>query len=70
MTVEKQTLTEEEAATYIGFSRSFLAQARCHGDLPNRTPGPPFVRISRTIRYLLSDLDEWLEQNKVGSFKC
>lgn len=26
------------------------------------TPGPPFVKIGRTVRYLKEDLDTWLEQ--------
>ena len=45
-------LTETEAAKYIGMSRGFLAQDRMNGHRKHRTPGPPFIRISRSIRYL------------------
>ncbi|HQH52477.1 MAG TPA: hypothetical protein PKY01_08635 [Candidatus Hydrogenedentes bacterium] len=34
-----------------------------HGTLGDHTPGPPFVRIGRTIRYNLRDLDEWIEKH-------
>jgi len=34
------------------------------GDRGNRTPGPPFIKIGRSVRYLVSDLDEWLEQHR------
>jgi len=55
---------DPQAAAYIGMSISFLRQSRMDGDRANRTPGPPFVRIGRTIRYLKDDLDAWLEQNR------
>jgi predicted DNA-binding transcriptional regulator AlpA len=28
----------------------------------NRTPGPPFVKVGRAVRYLVEDLDAWLER--------
>lgn len=61
----KRGLTEEEAAFYIGMSRSYLRQDRMHGRRENRTPGPRWVRIGRAIRYLKDDLDSWLEQYRV-----
>ncbi len=62
---ERRVYREEEAAAYIGMSRSFLRQARMNGDRVGRTPGPPWIRIgSRAIRYLKEDLDGWLEQFK------
>jgi hypothetical protein len=62
----KRGYTEAQAAEYIGMSRSFLRQARMNGDLDNRTPGPPYIRIGRSIRYLLDDLDAWLEEFRVN----
>lgn len=56
----KKVLTEIEAAKYISMSRSFLAQNRMNGDLQNRTPGPQYLKIGRSIRYLKEDLDTWL----------
>lgn len=61
----RQCLTETEAAMYIGMSRSFLAQDRCNGKRKNRTLGPRFIKMGRAVRYLLNDLDEWLEKNKI-----
>lgn len=61
-TTTKRALTERQAAAYIGMSRSFLAQSRMDGLRANRTPAPPFIRIGRSVRYLLDDLDGWLDQ--------
>lgn len=60
--IQKQALTEMEAASYIGMSRSFLAQARMEGQRDNRTPAPPFIKIGRAVRYLRHDLDQWLNK--------
>jgi len=61
--MNKRSFTEQEAATYIGLSRSFLRQARMTGPLQSKIPAPPFIKLgSRTIRYLVEDLDNWLGQ--------
>jgi hypothetical protein len=59
---QRRGLSEAEAATYIGMSRSFLRQARMDGERQNRTPGPPFTKIGRKVLYLKDDLDNWLER--------
>ena len=58
----KRALTEREAAVYTGMSTSFLRQARSNGDRLNRTPAPRHIKIGRSVRYLLEDLDSWLDQ--------
>lgn len=58
----KRALTEIEASLYIGMSRSYLRQARMDGKRENRTPAPPFIKIGRSVRYLLEDLNAWLDQ--------
>ena len=55
-------LTEAQAAEYLAMSRSYLRQARMDGERENRTPGPRFLKIGRSVRYLVDDLDGWLEQ--------
>jgi excisionase family DNA binding protein len=60
------TLTEKEAAKYIGMSRSFLRKDRMDGIRENRTPGPHFLKLGRSIRYLKEDLDSWLLQHRVN----
>lgn len=63
--MNKRSLTEREAAVYIGMSRSFLRQDRMNGIREKRTPGPNFIKIGRTIRYLKEELDKWLEMYKI-----
>ncbi|MBM3223125.1 MAG: helix-turn-helix domain-containing protein [Candidatus Tectomicrobia bacterium] len=58
----KNALRDPEAAEYIGMSESFLRQSRMDGIRENRTPGPPFVKIGRSVRYLVEDLEQWLKQ--------
>ena len=60
------TLTESEAARFIGMSRSYLRQSRMNGNRVGRTPAPPWLKINRSIRYRINDLDAWLEQFRQG----
>ena len=59
-------LTEKEAAIYIGMSRSFLSQDRMNGYRENRTQGPRFMKLGRSVRYHIEDLDEWLNKNRIN----
>jgi len=61
--IEQRLLTSKEAARYIGMSVSFLANARCQGNLPGRTPAPPYFKIGRVVRYDRVVLDEWIEEH-------
>ena len=61
-----RALTEREAAQYIAMSRSFLRQDRMNGKREGRTPGPAFLKIGRSVRYLKEDLDKWLEKFRQG----
>ena len=63
----KKVLSEIEASRFLGVSRSFLAQARMNGQLKNRTPAPPFVRLGRKVIYLVEDLDNFLKDRRVKS---
>ncbi len=62
--VAPTAMVEQDAARYIGFSREFLRQARIAGRREHRTPGPPFVKVGRAVRYLVVDLDSWLLQHR------
>lgn len=53
-------LTERETALYLSVSRAYLSAARVR-----HSGGPPFVRFGRTVRYLVSDLDAWIVDNRV-----
>lgn len=60
-----KTLSEAEAAKYIGMSRSFLAQDRMNGYRQNRTKGPSAIKIGRKILYDIDELDSWLKMNMI-----
>jgi len=61
----KEILREGEAAEYVGVSLSTLRNARLYGSLRTPTIPPPHIKIGRSIRYRLMDLDNWLEQSRV-----
>ena len=65
-----RALAERDAAIYAGVSTAYLRQARMlqrgTGRTAITTPGPRFVQIGRSIRYLIDDLDSWLESHRVG----
>ncbi|MCB1776811.1 MAG: helix-turn-helix domain-containing protein [Candidatus Competibacteraceae bacterium] len=61
---KQQLLTDPLTAKYLNVSVSFLRQSRMEGRRANRSPGPPFIRIGRAIRYDIRDLDAWLAQNR------
>ncbi len=52
-------LSEKGAAAYVAMSRPYLRRARREGH------GPAFVRLGRTIRYAVADLDAWLNAHRV-----
>jgi predicted DNA-binding transcriptional regulator AlpA len=63
----KRCLTEKEAAHYIGMSASYLKKDRMEGRIGGRTPGPKYLKIGKSIRYLKEDLDQWLETKCLNS---
>jgi excisionase family DNA binding protein len=58
-TQPKPTLTEQEAATYLAVTRHALRAWRL------QCRGPAFHKLGRSVRYLSSELDEWLNACKV-----
>jgi len=60
----QRLLTETQTCEYLSVSRSFLAKARMNGTLPGHTPGPPYIKLGRSIRYDLSDLDAWVREHR------
>ena len=61
--LSKTTVNEKDAASYIGMSVSYLQHARCYGAYKKQTPGPDYLKLGRSVRYRLEDLDKWLQQN-------
>jgi predicted DNA-binding transcriptional regulator AlpA len=54
-------LPPRDAAKILGVSTSWLAKARLSGD------GPKYVKIGRSVRYLESDLHEYIKARTRGS---
>jgi predicted DNA-binding transcriptional regulator AlpA len=52
---DETLLTPKEAARFLRLSESFLAKARMRGD------GPRYRKLSRAVRYSMSDLLAWLK---------
>ena len=59
-----QLVTEQTAAEYIGMSVAFLRAARQRGKVGARTPGPQFLKLGKSVRYDVADLDCWLESRR------
>jgi hypothetical protein len=55
------TVMEEDAAHYTGWSQAYLRKSRRFGR------GPAYLRIGRSIRYRIADLDAWLEAHRVSA---
>jgi excisionase family DNA binding protein len=53
-----QPLTESEAAVRLGLKVATLRAWRHQGR------GPAYVRLGRAVRYLSSDIDEYLNSNR------
>lgn len=60
--VISENLRPAEAARFTGLSESTLAKLRMR---ENRLAGPVFCRVGGCIIYRRSDLDDWLEANRV-----
>ncbi len=61
--MDKNFMTERQAAEYLSVSTSFLRQSRARDA---HVEGPPFVRLGRAIRYSRAAVDRWVEANAVS----
>ena len=59
--IESDLLKEAEAAQYLGLERNTLSVWRSNGRVPL-----PFIRIGARVRYRMSDLQRFLDDNTVG----
>jgi predicted DNA-binding transcriptional regulator AlpA len=59
----KRLVGNNEAAEYCGIAGQTLALWRSQ----RRKNQPPYIKMSRAIRYRISDLDAWLASNTVGT---
>jgi excisionase family DNA binding protein len=60
--LEKKLLTRQEAAEYLGVRPETLAVWYC-----TRRYKLPVVKVGRSVRYRLADLERWLAARTVGA---
>ncbi len=58
--MDKKRFNHKDAAYYLGVASQTLYNWRC------RRHGPDYVRMGRKIIYLRSDLDRFIESNRVN----
>ncbi|MEO1115401.1 MAG: helix-turn-helix domain-containing protein [Pseudomonadota bacterium] len=56
---DERLLTRPEVAERYGISRRYLEIAVVRGE------GPPLIRIGRSVRYRSSDVEAWIEAQRV-----
>lgn len=61
---QNRLLTEAETAKYLSVSRPFLRKSRMEGRRENHTPGPPWVKFGRAVRYAIDDLNAWIAEHR------
>lgn len=54
-------ISEEEAARFLGISRSSLRKGRMPSRRAAQMSSPPFVKMGRRVLYLVDDLEQWLQ---------
>ena len=57
--ITQQAVDEPTAATYAGYTGEAFRKWRREGR------GPAFIRVNRSIRYRVSDLDTWLDRHRI-----
>jgi predicted DNA-binding transcriptional regulator AlpA len=50
-------VNEVVASQYVGLGRSSMKKNRVHGT------GPLYIKLGRSVRYRIEDLDAWIEKN-------
>lgn len=61
----QRLLNEKQAAPYLGVSVAWLRQSRMKNPPPKSTPGPPFHKYGKLVRYSIEDLDGWLAEHRI-----
>lgn len=54
-------LTQQEVVNWTGMSPAFFEQARFRGT------GPRVVKIGRSVRYLTSEIQRWIDDHTLGA---
>lgn len=62
----RRLITTREAADFLSVSCAYLAKDRWLAKKSSKAPVVPFVHIGGAVRYSMSDLLEFISNNKVG----
>ncbi len=60
-TLPTPLLTAEQAAEFLGTTTNTLGVWRC-----KRTVNIPYIKVGKSVRYRLADLERYLAQQTVG----
>ena len=58
--MSQNLLSPNDAAKYLDLSIVTLAKWRCY-QIPNT---PPWIKMGRSVKYRVEDLDAWIEENR------
>lgn len=61
----KRLLNTKETAQYLGLSESLLRQGRMHEQKKNLCLTPSYIKMGKTVRYDLNDLEAFIQKNRV-----
>ena len=61
ITIPKQVYSTSETAHYLGVCKSDIDKSRVTGELRGH-PAPSFIKLGRSIRYRVEDLNKWLKE--------
>jgi len=67
---QSPVLNEKAAAEYVGMSVPFLRQSRVKGEHSSQTTAPVFLKIGKSVRYRIADLDSWLLAQRKEPSSC
>jgi hypothetical protein len=59
-TEERNVMTDVEAGKFIGVAPQTMRNWRC------QRRGPAYLLLGRSVRYLKSDLEAYLEKNRIA----
>lgn len=62
-------VVEKVAAEYLGVSARWLAMDRFNASQAGTPPTVPFVKMSRNVRYRISDLEDYITKCTMGVVK-
>lgn len=65
--LEQRLVDEETAARYLSMSQIWLRKSRCEGARSGHATAPPWIKIGRSVRYDIRDLEDWIDRHRKDS---